>query len=107
MQKKKGSKKSSKKTSAPPRAPHTKVTLPARTKRGKSNVTDTGAILVPGETGLNVQVAIQTMQRITSKAIAKREAKERSRLLKLLDDETTFEDRLVKLIQWNKKSQCK
>ena len=97
--KKKGSKKSSKKTSAPPRAPHTKVTLPARTKRGKSNVTDTGAILVPGETGLNVQVAIQTMQRITSKAIAKREAKERSRLLKLLDDETTFEDRLVKLIQ--------
>ena len=39
------------------------------------------------------------MQRITSKAIAKREAKERSRLLKLLDDEATFEDRLVKLIQ--------
>ena len=54
---------------------------------------------MPGETGLNVQVAIQTMQRITNKSIAKREAKEKARLLKLLDDESTFEDRLVKLIQ--------
>ena len=96
--KKKSTKKgTTKKNSPPPRAPQVRVAR--RPKRGKSNVTETGAILVPGETGLNVQVAIQTMQRITNKSIAKREAKEKARQLKLLDDESTFEDRLVKLIQ--------
>jgi hypothetical protein len=100
--KKKSTKKSPgsiKKAFVPPRGPQTKVVPPSRKKRGKQNVTETGAILVPGESGLNVQVAIQTMQRITNKSIAKREAKEKARLLKLMSDETTFEDRLVKLIQ--------
>ena len=86
-----------KKNSPPPRAPQARSAQ--RPNRGKSNATEARAILVPGETGLNVQVAIQTMQRITNKSIAKREAKEKARLLKLLEDESTFEDRLVKLIQ--------
>jgi hypothetical protein len=54
---------------------------------------------VPGEASLNVQVAIQTMQRITNKRIAKREAREKAAMVTLTADEDSFEDRLIKLIQ--------
>jgi hypothetical protein len=70
----------------------------ARPSRGEK-VAKPSKSPVPGETGLNVQVAIQTMQRITNKRIAQREAREMAALVALTEDEKCFEDRLIKLIQ--------